>query len=294
MRITSRELRSLIREEIQANIDEMALGTTSFYPDHKGDEELGIKPAHQFSRDKKVGSALPNNQKYMARAKMQLEKFPLNVNVVWLEGIVHAESRSVYDLNSRPGKIFQKLLLDQTGRVHSPADFGILINADNNEDMRGQDKINYSIHNAFHQLFDGGPFNKDYAVPLQKLAFEYISKVDPDIAESDTFQDAYNALQSDYEQFVDYDNILGDDYAPDFKKIFSKIFKGRTIRLGLATTIREICNEALNFSLMHQSNAIKPSLDPETQLIMSQMSQIFDSVPPLAISLRGKILFSAL
>jgi hypothetical protein len=296
MRITSSLLRQIIREELELSMDEMALSKSAYYHDVEDTKKLGIDPPGESFDGLDPAKALPNKASYMKRAKMQLERFPLPVNVIWLEGKVgNVETRTLHNAGSVIGQTFTKLFEMKHGSAPDQGDFNILIRGEFADDIRGPDSINYTIHNSFHQLFDGGPFEADFARPLQRLAFEYVERVLPDISDDDEFQDAFRALkQNDINSFGDIDNELGDNNARAFKKIFSNIFKGRTIRLGLAVSIREICNEALNLALMGQINPVKVHADPDNTDILEKMSTIAGRVPGLAMGLAGKTLYAGL
>jgi len=298
MRITGSQLRQIIREELNQEIDEMALAKTSYYHDVKSPADFGIEPAYPSFNDEPIrnpSAALPMNAKYMERAKMQLQSFPLPVNVIWLEGsIPGVRTRTVHGPGSTVGQVFSQLHSKRHGSAPDPNDFNILIRSDSIDGFRGPDKINYSIQNSFHQLFDAGPFEANYAIPIQKLAYQYIENVAPDIAESLEFQEAKEVLETDYENWVDYDNFMSDDNSREFKKIFTRIFQGRTIRLGIASSVREICNEALTFSLMAQRDPVKTGGDPSNVEILMKMSSIASGVPALAGQLVGMTLYAGL
>jgi len=297
MRITINQLRQIIREELVHDIDEMALAKTTYYHDIKNPALMGISPPHRSRERLTTDRSLPNNLKYMQRAKMQLERFPLPVNVIWLEGTVndvaYVPKRSLHDISSPVGQVFSLLFEKKYGNRPNPNDFNILISSDSTADIRGPEGINYSIYNSFHQLFDAGPFEIEFSKPLISLAYDYVERVAPDIAASSPFQDAKFQLENNFlENFGDYDQFFSESYSKELKQIFSKIFKGRTIRLGLATFIREICNEALNVALTRQINTVKVESDPENSDILMKMSRIVENIPQLATVLSGKTLYA--
>jgi hypothetical protein len=328
MRVRESEVRRVISQTLR----EMALGHyVSNVPTETPDER----------------NLYPSKKGYKAMVVKQLEKFPLKVNVMfdtysgekWSSGgvatnvgiknytpgadqgerIVMPGNRidDLVSIDSEAGRAFSSHLFNETGERPGPEDFNIL-RLGTAADFSARYGPNASAYMAFHELFDGGPFNP-YGLRLQNILYRYLKAIAPTIGEdisarrprlgetSDNprkrksvalIDELISLTGSDFDDqtISEMSVVLGQDHPWTFEIVRDhlmgpnvKTIRNKGVEEG---DLREACHEALVVSLLKQTDPIRdynPAQDPDVQSILGEMHMIMTEVPGLAANLAGEL-----